>query len=89
MSTETHSSSVEAQPTIEQLALSSDAEVASTLERCSAAVIEQLLGTLITRMDVLARDPDQPEHSGQYDRLNAVLDQVRARRGYQSMDEAV
>ena len=89
MTTETQPSSADVQLILAQLVASPDADIVATLEQCSAEVIEQLLGTLITQMDALAQDPDQPEHSEQYDRLNAVLDQVRAQRGFQSMDEAV
>jgi len=89
MPTETQSSSAEAQSTIEQLALSSDANIACSLEQCSAEVLEQVFNALIVRLDALAQNPDQPGHSEQYDRLSAVLDQVRTRRGFQAMDEAI
>jgi len=89
MPAETHSASSETMPVLEELTSLSESDVAAKLQGFSSEVVEQLFNTLIVRLDTLAERSDDPKASEEYDRVNTVLDQVKARRGFQTMNEAV
>ncbi|MDD5040851.1 MAG: hypothetical protein PHX87_01730 [Candidatus Peribacteraceae bacterium] len=87
MSTETHVPSTETQPNVEEFASLSSADVAVKLRQCSAEAVEQFFHALIVRLDTLAERSDAPQASQEYDRVSAILDQVKERRGFHAMEE--
>lgn len=62
--------------------------VADQLEECSTETVEQLFNLLICRLDALAetaQSADPVSTSAEYERVNALLDQVQARRGFRAV----